>query len=226
MTTPILCMKDVNKSYGSGEARVQALHNINFTVYQGEFVAILGPSGSGKSTLMNLIGLIDMMDDGHYWLAGENILDKTEDEYAAMRNRRLGFVFQRFNLIAKYTAERNVAQPLLLRGFKNKHAVLYARNLLAAMGLYDRLKYRPNQLSGGQQQRVAIARALVANPDIILADEPTGALDMHTGRDVMNIFTQLNRRGKTIILITHDMHVAKFAKRIVHIEDGRLREAL
>jgi len=219
-------MKDVNKSYGSGEARVQALHNINFTVYQGEFVAILGPSGSGKSTLMNLIGLIDMMDDGHYWLAGENILDKTEDEYAAMRNRRLGFVFQRFNLIAKYTAERNVAQPLLLRGFKNKHAVLYARNLLAAMGLYDRLKYRPNQLSGGQQQRVAIARALVANPDIILADEPTGALDMHTGRDVMNIFTQLNRRGKTIILITHDMHVAKFAKRIVHIEDGRLREAL
>ncbi len=222
--TPILQMRRINKSYGAGDTRVHVLHDISFTVYPGEFVAILGPSGSGKSTLLNLIGLIDTPDNGAYFLAGENTAAKTEDEAARLRNRRIGFVFQRFNLISKYSAERNVALPLLARGMAHKPAMAAAQKLLVSLSMGDRLKYRPNQLSGGQQQRVAIARALIARPDVLLADEPTGALDRQTGREVMGIFGQLNARGKTIILITHDLNVAAYAQRVVRIEDGRLFE--
>jgi putative ABC transport system ATP-binding protein len=216
-------MRRVNKSYGSGEARVHVLRDIDFTVQPGEFVAVLGPSGSGKSTLMNIIGLIDTPDDGQYLLSGRNIPDRAEEELAALRNEHIGFVFQKFNLIGKYSAEMNTALPLLLRGYTHRDALRRAQAALGALGLGDRLRHRPNQLSGGQQQRVAIARALVGGPDIILADEPTGALDRQTGREVMELLAALNARGKTIIVITHDEHVAAYAHRVVHIEDGRIR---
>jgi putative ABC transport system ATP-binding protein len=216
-------MLGVNKSYGSGEARVHVLRDIDFTVQPGEFVAVLGPSGSGKSTLMNLIGLIDTPDDGQYLLSGQSIPDRAEEELAALRNEHIGFVFQKFNLIGKYSAEMNTALPLLLRGYTHREALRRAQAVLGALGLGDRLRHRPNQLSGGQQQRVAVARALVGGPDIILADEPTGALDRQTGREVMELLAALNARGKTIIVITHDEQVAAYAHRVVHIEDGRIR---
>ena len=218
----IINMHQICKSYGTEEAEVRVLKNIDFKVRNGEFVAILGPSGSGKSTLMNIIGLIDTSDSGRYILSGEDIAQSTENEYADIRNKRIGFVFQRFNLISKYSARYNVALPLIVRGYRAKDAAMRAEKLLSAMGLGDRINYRPNQLSGGQQQRVAIARALVSNPDVILADEPTGSLDSVTGRDILSIFKELNRKGKTIILITHDLGIAKQAERIVHIIDGNI----
>jgi putative ABC transport system ATP-binding protein len=218
-------MRRVNKSYGLGEARVHVLRDIDFTVQPGEFVAVLGPSGSGKSTLMNLIGLIDTPDDGQYLLSGRSIPDRAEEELAALRNEHIGFVFQKFNLIGKYSAEMNTALPLLLRGYTHRDALRRAQAVLGALGLGDRLRHRPNQLSGGQQQRVAIARALVGGPDIILADEPTGALDRQTGREVMELLAALNARGKTIIVITHDENVAAYAHRVVRIEDGRIADA-
>lgn len=222
MSLPLIEMNDLCKAYGKGEARVEVLKNIHFQVEEGEFVAILGPSGSGKSTLMNIIGLIDTHDTGEYILCGENIHHKTESEYTAIRGKKIGFIFQKFNLIPKYNALQNVALPLLLQGASYKEATAHAKELLESVGLGDRMRHRPNQLSGGQQQRVAIARALVANADILLADEPTGALDQKTGKEVLKIFKDLNRQGKTIILITHDLNIAKYASRIAYIIDGEL----
>jgi putative ABC transport system ATP-binding protein len=215
-------MNDLCKAYGKGEAKVEVLKHIHFEVEEGEFVAILGPSGSGKSTLMNIIGLIDTHDTGEYILCGENICNKTENEYAEIRGRKIGFIFQKFNLIPKYNALQNVALPLLLQGASYKEATFHAKEILESVGLSDRLHHRPNELSGGQQQRVAIARALAASADILLADEPTGALDQKTGKEVLNIFKSLNKEGKTIILITHDLNIAKHASRIVYIVDGEL----
>jgi len=222
MSATLIEMNDLCKAYGKGEAKVEVLKHINFQVEEGEFVAILGPSGSGKSTLMNIIGLIDTHDTGDYILGGENIFNKTESEYTTIRGRKIGFIFQKFNLIPKYSAMQNVALPLLVQGTTYKAAASHAKELLEAVGLGDRMNHRPNQLSGGQQQRVAIARALVANADILLADEPTGALDQKTGKEVLNIFKDLNKNGKTIILITHDLKIAKQASRIAYIIDGEL----
>lgn len=216
-------MTDIFKSYGKDENKVDVLKGVSLSVQQGEFVAILGPSGSGKTTLMNLIGLIDTVDTGEFLLDGVNIKEHSEKNYAKIRNEKIGFVFQKFNLISKYTALYNVALPLLLRGESYKVAKQKATETLERVGLGDRIHHRPNQLSGGQQQRVAIARALVGECPLILADEPTGALDQKTGREVLDFIHQLNREGKTIVIITHDESIAAKAQRIVYVEDGMIQ---
>lgn len=220
--TPVINMTDVSKSYGKGENKVDVLKAVSIRVDPGEFVAILGPSGSGKTTLMNLIGLIDTIDSGDYFLDGVSIEDQSENSYAKIRNKKIGFIFQKFNLISKYTALYNVALPLLLHGESYKNAEQKAIKTLERVGLGDRIDHRPNQLSGGQQQRVAIARALVGDCPLILADEPTGALDQTTGREVLDFFQELNREGKTIVMITHDEGIASMAKRIIHVKDGKI----
>ena len=224
MEKAVIDMKDVHKSYGVGEHQVNVLKGVSITVEQGEFVAILGPSGSGKTTLMNLIGLIDTIDSGYYFLDGLNIQDQSEKSYATIRNEKIGFIFQKFNLISKYTALYNVALPLLLRGESYKDARLKAAKTLERVGLEERMHHRPNQLSGGQQQRVAIARALVGDCPLILADEPTGALDQKTGSEVLAFFQELNAEGKTIVMITHDVKIAEKAKRVILVEDGLICE--
>lgn len=218
----IIVMKDIVKSYRMGKERLVALDGVSLEIKRGEFVAILGPSGSGKTTLMNIIGCIDVADSGEYVLNGTDIKAKNEDDLAAIRNREIGFVFQKFNLLPKYTALHNVAFPLLLRGMDIEKAYEKARELLDKVGLSDRLKHKPVELSGGQQQRVSIARALVGEPNIILADEPTGALDSKTGQEIINLFEELNAEGHTIILITHDLNIAKRAKRIINVMDGKI----
>lgn len=223
--TPIIEMKDIFKSYGKGEGRVEVLKGVSLTVEPGEFVAILGPSGSGKTTLMNLIGLIDTIDSGTYSIDGVDIHRQSDHTYARIRNRKIGFVFQKFNLIAKYNALRNVELPLLLQGESSRTAKKRALATLERVGLGERWHHRPNQLSGGQQQRVAIARALVGNCPLILADEPTGALDSKTGQEILRFFQDLNAEGKTIVMITHDPHIAAQAKRIIRVEDGLILSA-
>lgn len=218
----VIELKDIYKYYGKGDNKVTALHGINLNVERGEFIAILGPSGSGKTTLMNLIGLIDTPDEGQYILDGVDIKKQSENAYARIRNQKIGFVFQKLNLIPKYTALYNVALPILLQGKSYRVAKKMALDTLTRVGLGDRWHHRPNELSGGQQQRVAIARALVAAGSLILADEPTGALDQKTGSDVLDFMAELNREGKTIILITHDPNVAKRADRVVRVEDGNI----
>jgi putative ABC transport system ATP-binding protein len=215
-------MTNINKSYGKAENKVDVLKEVSLSVDQGEFVAILGPSGSGKTTLMNLIGLIDTIDNGDYFLDGVDIKEHSENNYAKIRNEKIGFVFQKFNLISKYTALYNVALPLLLRGGSYKLAKQKATETLTRVGLGDRIHHRPNQLSGGQQQRVAIARALVGECPLILADEPTGALDQKTGREVLSFIQKLNSEGKTIVMITHDENIASMAERIIYVEDGMI----
>ena len=222
---PIIEMKDIYKAYGKGENRVEVLKGVSLTVEAGEFVAILGPSGSGKTTLMNLIGLIDTIDQGTYTIDGVDIHRQTDRTYARIRNRKIGFVFQKFNLIAKYNALRNVELPLLLAGESGRTARPRALATLERVGLGDRWHHRPNQLSGGQQQRVAIARALVGDCPLILADEPTGALDSKTGQEILKFFQELNAEGKTIVMITHDPHIAAQAKRIIRVEDGLIQPA-
>jgi putative ABC transport system ATP-binding protein len=220
----VIEMKNIYKYYGKNDNRITALDGISLTVARGEFLAVLGPSGSGKTTLMNLIGLIDSPDEGQYLLDGVDIKKQSENAYAKIRNEKIGFVFQKLNLIAKYSALYNVALPILLQGKRYRVAKKMAMDTLTRVGLGDRWKHRPNELSGGQQQRVAIARALVAAGSLILADEPTGALDQKTGGDVLDFICELNREGKTIILITHDPNVAARANRIVRVEDGRIVE--
>jgi putative ABC transport system ATP-binding protein len=220
----VIELKDICKYYGKADNRITALDNVSLNVQRGEFIAVLGPSGSGKTTLMNLIGLIDTPDTGQYLLDGEDIKKQSENAYARIRNRKIGFVFQKLNLIPKYTALYNVALPILLQGKSYRSAKKTAMETLERVGLGDRWHHRPNELSGGQQQRVAIARALAAAGSVILADEPTGALDQKTGADVLEFITELNREGKTIILITHDPNVAKRAQRVIRVEDGRIIE--
>ena len=217
-------LKDVSKIYQIGDERVRALDHANLHVRPHEFVSIIGPSGSGKSTLMNIIGCLDTADDGVYCLDGVPIEDYTENELAKVRNNKIGFVFQSFNLIAKMSAAENVELPLIYQGVKRAERQERVMAALERVGLSKRAKHQPTELSGGQQQRVAIARALVTRPSLILADEPTGNLDSHTTADIMDIFQSLHEQGNTIVLITHDNDVARQARRIVHILDGRLTE--
>lgn len=220
----MIAMTDLSKTYQMGEETICAVDHIDFQVKEGEFVSIVGPSGSGKSTLMNIIGLLDTADSGAYLLAGKDVTQLSDNEQATIRNEKIGFVFQSFHLLPKMSALENVMVPLLYKGMGEKEAKAAALEFLEKMKLSDRYKHLPFQLSGGQQQRVAIARALACRPDIILADEPTGALDSKTGREIMELLTTLNDRGQTILLITHDSKVAAKAKRVVTIADGKLTD--
>lgn len=215
-------MKDICKSYPMGGQRLQVLKNINFSVKKGEYVAVLGPSGSGKSTLMNIIGCMDKEDSGKYYLNGRPIHETKETFLNQVRNQEIGFVFQKYHLIPTYTVLQNIIMPLLTRGASFTEAVTECEETIELLGLADRLTHKPSELSGGQQQRVAIARALVGNPAILLADEPTGALDSNTGKEVLGLFKKLNDLGNTIIMISHDLSVAEHADRIVRIVDGEL----
>ena len=212
------------KRFSLGEETIAAVNDVSLEVAEGDYIAIVGPSGSGKSTLMNIIGLLDRADEGVYLFDEKDVTQLTDDEQAEIRNGKIGFVFQSFFLLQKLTAVENVMVPLLYRGISEKEAKAKAEDMLGRLGLADRMTHMPSQLSGGQQQRVAIARALVGDPALILADEPTGALDQTTGREIMEIFENLNRSGQTIILITHDESIAARAERILRMEDGVLRE--
>ena len=217
-------LKNVSKSFILGDQVVKALDNINFSVKKGEFVAIIGPSGSGKSTMMNILGLLDVADSGEYLLDDLRIREANDSTLADIRNKKIGFIFQSFNLLPKMNALENVQVPLMYRGISKKESQKKAYEYLEKVGLKGREKHMPSQLSGGQQQRVAIARALIGEPEIILADEPTGALDSKTGYEVMDLLQKLNREGQTIILITHDINIANKAKRILKMMDGKLEE--
>lgn len=218
----IIDMVNVNKSYSIGNESLHVLKDINFKVEQGEFVSVLGPSGSGKSTLMNIIGCMDSLDEGSYNLDGNSIEHLRDDDLALVRNEKIGFIFQKYHLIPKYSVIQNVMMPLLIRGVGRDVAFEKAKDKLKIVGLEDRIKHKPNELSGGQQQRVAVARALVSNPAILLADEPTGALDSKTSAEVLDLFKELKNQGNTIIMITHDNDVANFGDRIITIVDGKI----
>lgn len=220
----ILNMKDIVKTYQMGEEKQRVLKNINLIIEKGEFVSVLGPSGSGKSTLMNIIGCLDVQTEGKYFLNNNEVEVMDEVELSQIRNREIGFVFQQFQLLERLTAIQNVELPLIYAGFSQKDRRRKAEEMLVRVGLADKFKHKPNQLSGGQQQRVAIARAMVTEPTIILADEPTGALDQKTGTQIMDLFTELNKEGKTIIMITHDENIAKYGNRRVTLLDGNLNE--
>jgi putative ABC transport system ATP-binding protein len=208
---------------GGGTVNSQVLYDVNLAIHHGEFVAIMGHSGSGKSTLMNILGCLDTPTSGHYWLDGRDIASLSDDELAHVRNRNIGFVFQGFNLLKRMTALDNVATPLLYAGVSRSASRKRALELLNRTGLEKFAAYQPNQLSGGQQQRVAISRALVNNPQLILADEPTGNLDTQTSREIMAVFQQLNReQGITIVLVTHEDDIAAFTQRLVRLQDGRV----
>ena len=220
----ILSMKGIVKQYRVGSEISTVLKGIDLTVRRGEFLAILGPSGSGKSTLMNIIGCLDTPTRGEYVLSGRRIANQSEEALAHIRNREIGFIFQSFFLMQRQTALENVKMPLIYADVPEKEQNERAARMLERVGLGDKTAYYPNQMSGGQQQRVAIARAMCNNPTLLLADEPTGALDQRTGRQVMELFHELNDEGRTIIMITHDIHIAEHAKRIVRILDGNIGE--
>jgi len=224
MGNPVLEVRDVTKVYGEGETAVHALRGVSLTVDRGEYVAIMGSSGSGKSTLMNILGCLDVPTTGTYLLDGVDVSQLTDRQLALVRNRRIGFVFQAFNLIARTTALANVELPLAYAGLKVKERRARARAALAMVGLADRADHEPNQLSGGQQQRVAVARALVTAPALVLADEPTGNLDTQSTADVLVVLDRLNRSGRTIVLITHEADVAKHARRLIRLVDGHIVE--
>ena len=217
-------MTDIQKFYQMGDERMHVLKNINLSLRQDEYLSILGPSGSGKSTLMNIIGCLDVPTSGRYLLRGREVEGMTETELAQLRSSEIGFIFQNSQLLPRLTAQKNVERPLIYAGIAPRERRRRAEQMLDRVGLSDRRNHYPNQLSGGQQQRVAIARALVGNPSLLLADEPTGALDQKTGRQVMALFQELSAEGRTIIMITHDTNIASYAKRIVHIIDGELTE--
>ncbi len=219
---PIIAMANIRKVYDTGKVKVEALKGVDLDIFPGEFVAIVGPSGSGKSTLMNLVGCLDTPTEGTYSIGGDNVAGVTRDTLAEIRNRRVGFVFQNFNLLPHITAQENVELPMLFGGVSPKERRTRAIDLLTKVGLGDRVDHKPTELSGGQMQRVAIARALAMNPDIILADEPTGNLDTSSGTDVMSLFNELWKSGRTLVIITHDPALAKRASRIVEIRDGRI----
>ena len=219
----ILKLTDICKDYQQGKEPVRVLKNINMTVHKGDYLAIMGPSGSGKTTLMNLIGCLDVPTSGSYELEGQDLKDLTDDQLADIRNKHIGFVFQSFHLMPKMNALENVALPLLYAGVPLKERMQRAEEALKAVGLEDRIHFMPNQLSGGQCQRVAIARAMVGKPTMLLADEPTGALDTKSGNQIMEIFRQLSSEGMTIIMITHEQSIADCADKIYYILDGELR---
>lgn len=218
----IIRMEGIRKTYDTGKVKVEALKGIDLHVEEGEFVAIVGPSGSGKSTLMNLLGCLDTPTAGLYEIGGDNVAGVTRDQLAEIRNRRVGFVFQSFNLLPHLTAAENVEMPMLFGGVPPKDRRARAAELLGRVGLGERLSHKPTELSGGQMQRVAIARALAMNPDMLLADEPTGNLDTSSGTDIMSIFNELWQSGRTLVIITHDPALARRASRVVEIRDGRI----
>lgn len=218
----MIFLENVNKSYVAGQSSLHVLKDVSLQISKGEFVSILGASGSGKSTLMNIIGCMDILDTGTYIIDGVSVENSDADILAAIRNEKIGFIFQKYHLIPKYTVMQNVIMPLLIRGIERNIAREKANEILAMVGLEDRKHHKPNELSGGQQQRVAIARALITNPTILLADEPTGALDSKTGKEILELFKELNRKGNTIVQITHDRNVAKVSNRILTLKDGVL----
>jgi putative ABC transport system ATP-binding protein len=220
MSVPVIDVVDVRKVYSTGVVEVEALRGVSLRVEEGEYVAIMGPSGSGKSTLMHILGCLDLLTTGGYVLAGDDVSGMSELELATIRNRRIGFVFQQFNLLPGLPAWRNVELPLCYAGVKRAERKTRAIELLARVGLGDRVEHRPNELSGGQQSRVALARALVNRPSMVLADEPTGALDSVATADVLSVFRELNQVGHTIVLITHEEEVAAHANRVVRLRDG------
>ena len=222
MSEPLIELKDIYKIYRMGDEEVRANDGITLNIYKGEFVAIVGKSGSGKSTLMNIIGALDVPTDGSYYLGGEDVSDMTDDQLAAIRNRMIGFIFQQYNLLPKLNLLENVELPLLYAGVGKEERHDRAMASLERVGLKEKWRNMPNQLSGGQQQRVSIARALAGDPSLILADEPTGALDSRTSREVLDFLKQLNAEGNTIVMITHDNSIAVEAKRVVRIHDGKI----
>lgn len=224
MGKEILLMQDIVKSYHMGDEEQVVLNGVNLSVNEGDFLSVLGPSGSGKSTLMNIIGCLDIPTSGTYILRGRNISEQSQKQLARIRNKEIGFIFQSFQLLPRLTALENVELPLIYSRISTSERRKRAKEMLVKVGLVDKMFHRPNQLSGGQQQRVAIARALSNYPTLLLADEPTGALDQKTGKQVMKLFEELNNEGHTIIMITHDSNIAGYAKRIVRILDGNLSE--
>lgn len=218
--TDMITLENINKSYHMGENELHVLKNICFSVAAGEFVSVLGASGSGKSTLMNIIGCMDVADNGKYLLDGENIAGCSDEKLAKIRNGKIGFIFQKYHLLPQYTILQNVMMPLLIRGMSYDEAYPLALESISRVGLDERISHKPNELSGGQQQRVAVARALVTKPILLLADEPTGALDSETGKEILRLFCELNMDGNTIVQITHDRKVAENASRIVELVDG------
>ena len=224
MTTPLIRTVSLAKEYAMGSSTVAALRGISLDIARGEFVAVMGPSGSGKSTFMNLLGCLDRPTSGDYWLGGEEVAHLSGDQLAHVRNRKIGFVFQHFNLLPRTSALDNVALPLLYSGAATAERRTRAERRLAQVGLAERMDHQPSQLSGGQQQRVAIARALVNDPILLLADEPTGALDSQTSIEIMAVLQELNRAGLTVVLVTHERDIAEFAGRIISFRDGQVIE--
>jgi putative ABC transport system ATP-binding protein len=220
----LISMRNIWKTYQMGSEEVHALRGVEFDVQKGEYLAIIGPSGSGKSTLMNLIGCLDTPTKGEYWINGKLVSEMDDDELARIRNQEVGFVFQTFNLLARATALHNVELPLIYAGISSAQRHEMAKKALTSVDLMDRMMHRPNELSGGQRQRVAIARALVNHPSILLADEPTGALDTATSYDIMNLFEKLHAEGNTIIVVTHEPDIAARAHRVISIRDGQIEK--
>lgn len=220
----IIDMRAIHKGYLLGTEKVPVLKDVDFTVHKGEFVAILGPSGSGKTTLMNIAGCMDVADTGEYYLDGNAIHSMAEKELGNIRNKEIGFIFQNYQLIPTYDILQNIIMPLVVRGMTTKEAEEKCMPVIEMLGISHRLKHKPSELSGGQKQRVSIARALVGEPALLLADEPTGALDSSSGKDVLKLFGDLHQLGHTIVMITHDLNVAKSAQKIVHIIDGCLEQ--
>ncbi|WP_298481800.1 ABC transporter ATP-binding protein [uncultured Ruminococcus sp.] len=220
----VLELHDICKSYLQGKEPVPVLHHIHLAVEEGEYLAIMGPSGSGKSTLMNIIGLLDQQTSGSYFFDGQDMAQCNDNQLSAIRNEKIGFVFQNFNLLPRQSVLENVALPLLYAGVRKKDRLARAKEMLARVGLEDRIQFKPTQLSGGQKQRVAIARAMVSHPRLLLADEPTGALDTRSGEQIMGLFEQLHQEGVTIVMITHEPEIARHAGRIVTIRDGKLEQ--
>jgi len=220
----MITLKNIVKTYQLGQQEFTVLKSISLHIKAGEFTSIMGQSGSGKSTLMNIIGLLDIPSSGEYIFNKKNVENLRGDEQAEIRGKKIGFVFQSYNLLPRMSALKQVALPLMYNGVEIKKRILLSSKALEMVGLQDKIMNKPNELSGGQQQRVSMARAIVTNPDIILADEPTGALDSETSKEVMDIFTYLNKQGKTIILITHEKEIANYAQKIIHLNDGEIKK--